>query len=105
MPAKHSAALILPRQINPELVEVGDTIEVELPKQAGMTITRKGVVSALGKNGNVRQLLTSEAGILCAWEPGKPNRVTVTLIKRAPVVQQQMFDFTQAMDEIRERIA
>lgn len=105
MPAKRSAALMLPRQIKPELVEIGDTIEVELAKLAGMVIIRKGVVSAFGKNGNVRQLLTSEGGILCAWEPGKPSRVTVTLIKRAPVVQQPLFDFTQAMDAVRERIA
>lgn len=96
----------LPRTIKPELIEIGDDIEVTLPKVDGVVHTLRGVVGKRMDHGAVRYLLTEEGYTLLAWEPGRAG-VKVTLHKRALTEQSTLFDgdLESAIDEVRRRVA
>lgn len=93
----------LPRPIKPELIEIGDDIEVTLPKVDGVVHTLRGVVGKRIDHGAARHLLTEEGYTLLAWEPGRAG-VKVTLHKRKPAEQQSLFDYDY-LNETRMRIA
>lgn len=93
----------LPRPIKPELIEIGDDIEVTLPKVDGVVHTLRGVVGKRMDHGAARYLLTAEGYTLLAWEPGRAG-VKVTLHKRKPVYVKPLFDY-DVLNETRERIA
>lgn len=92
-----------PRPIKPELIEIGDDIEVTLPKTDGATHTIRGVVGKRNDHGAVRYLLTAEGYTLLAWSPDRAG-VKVTLHSRMPVPMATLFepDFITA---VRDRIA
>ena len=94
---------LLPRPIKPEMIEIGDEIEVTLPKVDGVVHTLRGVVGKRMDHGAVRYLLTQEGYTLLAWEPGRAG-VKVTLHKRKPVDQQPIFEYDY-LNETRERVA
>lgn len=101
MPAKY------PHSIKPELVQIGDEIEVTLPKVDGVVHSLKGVVGKRLDHGAVRYLLTDEGYTLLAWEPGKSG-VKVMIHSRKPILQQTLFepDFIRAVkDRLDENVA
>lgn len=97
-----------PRPIRPELIEIGDEIEVTLPENAGAIHSYRGTVASREDHGIVRYLSTAQGHILLAWEPGNTTSVKVTLHGRTPIAGQSLFDVAENwdvfMDNIRERI-
>lgn len=94
---------LLPRPIKSEMIEIGDEIEVTLPKTDGVVHTLRGVVGKRMDHGAVRYLLTQEGYTLLAWEPGRAG-VKVTLHKRKPINQEPIFEY-DLLNGTRDRIA
>lgn len=93
-----------PRPIKPELIEIGDDIEITLPKTEGVIHKIRGVVSRREDHGNIRYLINDEGYIILAWAPGERTGVIVTLYSRKPVAQLSLFE-PEFITEVRERIA
>lgn len=87
----------LPRTIAPELVEIGDLVSVEHSKTKGVTHFKRGRVARRVDQGNVRQYVTDEGGILFTWQPGKKG-VTITLIERKldATTRESLFEWEEA---------
>ena len=79
-----------PHSIKPELIQIGDDIEVTLPKVDGVTHTLRGIVGNRMDHGAVRHLLTDEGHTILAWEPGKAN-VKVIIHSRKPLDNETLF--------------
>lgn len=96
-----------PQPIKPELIEIGDKIEVVLREVDGMSQTRRGTITAINVNGSLRYLMVGESTILAVYEPGKKAEVKFIIHSRKPVEQSPMFDmdFDVAMAEVRKRVA
>lgn len=97
-----------PHAIKPELIEIGDDIEVTLPKVDGVTHTLRGIVGKRVDHGAVRYLLTDEGYTILAWEPGKTS-VKVMIHSRKPLKNESLFDIGNNWDnfigEVSKRIA
>lgn len=96
-----------PHTIKPELIEIGDDIEVTLPKVDGVTHTLRGIVGKRMDHGAARYLLTDEGYTLLAWSTGKVG-VKVMIHSRKPLVQQTLFepDFIMAIkNRLDENVA
>ena len=78
-------------KVEPESVDVGDTIEVVYPADKGIVKRLKGVV-AFRENyvTGHRRLYTSEGGILLSWLPG--TKVAVFRIARAAQEPTPLFE-------------
>lgn len=94
---------VVPREIKPELVEIGDTISVTFPRDGGLTVTHVGRVAKATTHGKTRYLITAEGATVLAWEP-TGNRVKIILLKREPVPGETLFEMSDNMHEIRVRI-
>ena len=94
-----------PRPINPELIEIGDDIEITLPPVDGMTLTRRGTITNITSHGNVRNLIVGSSTVLGVWAPGKRLRGSIIIYSRKPVEQTPLPMFSEAMDAVRDRIA
>ena len=90
---------VIPRRIDPALVEIGDKITVVRSLGNGIMQTLTGTVVERIDNGATRTYRTREGGVLFAWEPGRP-KPALTLLVRASASQTPLWE-----DEIRERIA
>lgn len=95
---------LLPREIKPELIEIGDTIQVKFRRDGGLTVTHEGRVYESVTHGKTRYLRTAEGTTILAWEPGAPKRQTIILIKREPVEGQTLFEFSD-FTEIHVRLS
>ena len=91
-----------PHAIKPELIEIGDDIEVTLPKVDGVTHTLRGIVGKRMDNGSARYLMTQEGYTLLAWEP-KRSGVKVTIHSRKPVESTKLFE-PDFINEVRNRL-
>lgn len=91
---------VLPREVAPVNVEVGDKIRVTLKPSRGVRTILEGVVDRRVDHGDVRTLYTKEGGALLAWTPGRTG-VTVTLLDRPPAEQPTLFD----IGDVRDRVA
>lgn len=97
--------MYLPCNIDPSVIQIGDTVHVEYHKQNGVTLSTKGTVGYIEESGRLRNIYTYEHGIILTWEPGKPKSVTVTLLRREEV-RQETLDFFSIVDgEMRERLS
>lgn len=76
----------LPRKINPENIEIGDTIMVMIPMHKGIRRSTTGTVAERQDQGRTRVYRTAEGGVVLSWEPGR-LRPRVILLDRAPVAQ------------------
>ncbi len=96
----------LPRKIQPELIELGDTISVAHKRNQGIVTVLEGTVATRQDSGNVRYLLTKEGATLLAWVPGRKD-VAVKLLSRPVAVQPTLsfFDKSFIDDEMKERLA
>lgn len=96
---------LIPRKIDPSLIEIGDTISVVHKRNQGIVSILEGVVHERNDSGNVRYFVTREGATLLAWIPGRHD-VRVTLLSRPDFKQQTLFDFDNGfLDEVKERIA
>lgn len=86
----------LPRSISPELIEPGDTIEVEYPASDGITITMRGTVAFVQYNAGNRYIITQEGATLNVWRPGTKTGVKYTIIDRAPMATPMLDMFTES---------
>lgn len=91
------------KEIQPELIEIGDTISVTHKREQGIVLVLEGTVAKRQDSGNVRYLLTVEGGTLLAWEPGRKG-VRVTLLSRPESLQPQITFINDFLEETRERI-
>jgi hypothetical protein len=91
----------LPRQIDPSLIQTGDTITVVYPKDSGITSTIAGRVARLRYGGPYTHYDTREGGTILTWRAGDRSGIKVILNSREEITQTPMF----GMDEIRERIS
>ena len=94
-----------PRPIKPELIEIGDDIEITLPPVDGMALTRRGKITGITSHGNVRNLIVGSSTVLGVWAPGERLRGSIIIHSRKPVEQTSLPMFSEAMDAVRERIA
>lgn len=78
-------------QIKPELIIVGDLIEVTYPEKGGMITSHRGRVESISAHGGMRHFLTSENAVIARYSPGVKSDLRFVLIDRMPVVQ-EMFD-------------
>lgn len=93
-----------PRFIAPELVEIGDDVEVEIVKaNRGIKTKKRGIVGKRVYSGKARFYTTEEGATIFSFEPGKPTGIKIMLYGRAEHVEESLFDMGN--DEIRERIA
>jgi hypothetical protein len=84
-----------PRNIQPETVEVGDLIIVELKQAKGVVMTKRGRIDRIIPHMMMRQAITAEGGILFTWEPGvSRNDYTLVILERQAKPQEPlaMFD-------------
>ena len=93
----------LPRVIDPSLVDVGDTITVTYPKDAGVLVHMVGKVARIRDEGNYKHFDTKEGGRIFHWRAGDRSGIRVTLTARDPQPQIPMFD-SETFDQVRERI-
>ena len=93
-----------PRPIKPELIEIGDDIEIILNQEDGLTLTRRGIVTGREDHGTLRFLIVGKSTILLAWEPGNPTKSKYIVHSRKPVAQLSLFE-PEFITEVRERIA
>lgn len=93
-----------PRPIKPELIEIGDDIEIILNPEDGLTLTRRGVVTGREDHGTVRYLIVGKSTILLAWEPGVSTKGKYIVHSRKPVAQMSLFE-PEFITEVKERIA
>jgi len=89
---------MFPRNIDPSLIEDGDTIKVFLPKSKGVETTLTGVVHHRSDSGSTRYLYTEEGSTLLAWEVNR--KVHVMLMHRPDYEIEPLFG-----EEFAERIA
>lgn len=94
---------LMPRRISPELIELGDDIEVTMKADRGITTTLRGIVGKRIDSGATRYLLTEEGATLLAWEPNTTKIVRCILHSR--LIKPNETLFSDSLDEIRERIA
>jgi hypothetical protein len=97
---------LIPRKIQPELIELGDTISVVHKRNQGIVTVLEGTVATRQDSGNVRYLLTKEGATLLAWTPGR-NDVAVRLLSRPETKQPTLSFFEPSWidEELKERIA
>lgn len=96
---------LIPRKIDPSLIELGDTISVVHKRNQGIVTILEGVVHERKDSGNVRYFVTKEGATLLAWIPGRHD-VKVTLLSRPEFKQQTLFEFDNGfLDGVKERIA
>lgn len=77
-----------PRVIRPELIESGDLVSIAYPTDDdGVTMTRRGRVSAVLFNAGMRVLMTQEGGVIARLPVTGRQAHTVTLVEREPVQQ------------------
>jgi len=86
---------LIPRPIKPELIVVGDEISVQYPEDGGVTVTKRGVVDNVEAHAGMRYILTAQGGVLAVWQPGKPDKLTFTLEKRATIIEPMLDMFTE----------
>ncbi len=78
----------LPRNIRPELIEPGDLVTVTYPEDGdGVTMTRRGRVSAVQLHSGMRVLLTQAGGVIARLTVTGRQACTVTLLEREPMEQ------------------
>lgn len=77
------SANLFPRPIRPELIEVGDMIEVEYPASGGITLLKRGIVSAITAHGANRHFLTDQNKVISTWTIGQKCLTKFTLIRRS----------------------
>lgn len=95
-------ALGKPRLIAPELVEIGDEVSVSYEESNGITKTLRGIIAKQVVTGRSRFLMTKEGGTIFSWEPGRRNKVKVTLYSREMVAGQTLFEWDE---DLMRRIA
>ena len=93
-----------PRPIKPELIEIGDDIEIIFNLEDGLTLTRRGVVTGREDHGTMRYLIVGKSTILLAWEPGVSTKSKYIVHSRKPVDQMSLFE-PEFITEVRKRIA
>ncbi len=95
-----------PREIKPELVEIGDTVRVVHKRKNGVVMTLEGVVGKRVDNGPARHMMTVEGSTLFAWGGRHNSPVTVWLLNRKPQEQDELpMNFSEFMANVRQRIA
>ena len=93
----------LPRQIDPSLIQEGDTIIASFPKDAGVAASLGGKVARLRVSGTTTHFDTREGGTIFSWRVGDRSGIRVMLTSREPAKQIPLFD-SDAFDQVRERI-
>ena len=91
-----------PHRIDPSLVEIGDDISVEHKAERGIITTLRGIVAKRVDSGQTRYMITSEGATLLAWEPGRTNKIKVTLFGRDAKPVETLFD---DIEQVELRIA
>lgn len=87
------------RLTKPELIDVGDIIEVQFPDDGGITTIKRGVVAYIEAHAGMRHFLTQQGSVIARYAPGKPYLEKFTLIARiAP--EQPMLDMFQGMGRL-----
>jgi len=71
----------LPRHIEASLIEVGDRIKIEIPKNQGIIHTLEGIVHRIEVSGGVTYYHTREGANILAYVPGT-DLIRVLLISR-----------------------
>lgn len=95
---------MMPRRIQPELVEIGDDIEVTLKPDKGVTTTVRGIVGKRMDSGKTRYYMTVEGSTLLAWEPNTTKISRVTIHSRLIKSDETLFE-SDLMTELKKRIA
>lgn len=90
-----------PRFIDPSLLDIGDDISVEYPKDRGIATTLRGIIGKRVESGRSVYYTTNEGATLLAWEPGRANKIRVVLFGRAAEPQETL----DLWDEINKRTA
>jgi hypothetical protein len=80
------------RQVPPELVEIGDRINVELPEKLGITTVKTGVVHRRIDSGDNREYYTVKGGFLFRWNPHRSFGYKITILDRTPIPGVSLFD-------------
>jgi hypothetical protein len=94
----------LPRQIDPSLIDVGDTVIISLPRNKGIIHTIQGKVAQIELNNRMATFVTMEGGDIYTWFPGMKTQIKVILIKREPLPEEELFNFTELMEQLRPRL-
>lgn len=94
----------IPIEIKPELVEIGDEIQVQHQRKRGITMILHGIVAQRNDHGATRFLATAEGADLLAWSAAGNRNIRVYLLSREEKEQPTLFDI-DGMEEVRERIA
>lgn len=95
---------MMPRRILPELVEIGDDIEVTLKPDHGVTTTVRGIVGKRMDTGKTRYYMTEEGSTLLAWEPHTTKISRVVIHSRLIKQNETLFE-SDLMTELKKRIA
>lgn len=82
---------VSPQLIKPELIEVGDIIEVQHPDDGGITTIKRAMVSYIQAHAGMRHFLTQQGSVISRYSPGHATKDKYTLIARVPV-EQPMLD-------------
>lgn len=98
------SALPYPRTIDPALIQIGDTIQVSMPKERGLEIRYVGTVHHRSDHGSTRYLYTEEGATILAWEVKRRiKQPHVLLIHRPDAVNEPLSFFDN--EEIKDRLA
>lgn len=90
-----------PREIAPELVDIGDDISTEF-KSAGVKMIQRGIVHRIHRNAGCNTYYTKEDGVIMRHYPGKRFDKKITIYGRGELESASIFNLDN--DEIRQRI-
>lgn len=76
-----------PKVIKPELINVGDLIEVTLPEVRGLTTKLRGRVAKIQAHAGMRHFLTDDGSVIARYTPGQNPNTKFVLIERQPLEQ------------------
>jgi len=91
-----------PRNIGPELVDIGDDIATEI-KSAGVSMIQRGIVDRIHRNAGCNTYYTKDNGVIMRHYPGKRFDKKITLYGRGEQESAELFSLDN--DELRQRIA
>lgn len=61
---------VFPRDVSPERIEAGDTIEVEYKEVDGITSVKRGTVAYIQHHGAMRHFVTQQGASIAVYQPG-----------------------------------
>lgn len=90
---------LYPRPIEPELIESGDTIEVEYREIDGIISTKRGTVAYIAPHGHARHFVTQYGATIAQYSVARKSDnfgKKFILIDRAPIATPMLDMFTES---------